>query len=94
MHFIDYYVGQIPFPRRILEDFSLQRPLVELGEEVIIRKRTDPNSDITDLKLRIDEQLYKHLSLTDAEIALIEGQTGGAGHGGTADPAPGALMDE
>jgi ribosomal protein L12E/L44/L45/RPP1/RPP2 len=52
-----------------------------LVNDILALKKVDPAADVSILEARIDALVYELYHLTDAEIALIEGQTAGAAGG-------------
>jgi adenine-specific DNA-methyltransferase len=71
--FLEYkpmYVSQIPIPAHH------NKKQIEHLVQIILD--TEPSKRIKHDK-SLDDEVYKVYKLTDAEIALIEGQTGGAG---------------
>lgn len=71
MHFIDYYVGQLPFPRRAINEPALQFPVIKLAEEIIVRKKEDVHSDVSELVKAIDYHIYDLLQLDNEEREII-----------------------
>lgn len=60
------------FPVPVASD---TKPLEQLAEQTLIQAKLDPSIDISDLEREIDQLVYALYNLTDAEIALIEGET-------------------
>ncbi|MBI2470212.1 MAG: hypothetical protein HYV59_03095 [Planctomycetes bacterium] len=70
MHFINYYVTQLPIPK-ITE--SAQQPFITLVNQILAAKKQDPNADTSALERQIDQLVYKLYGLTEDEIAIAEG---------------------
>ncbi len=75
MHFIDFYVSQIPMPRTALEDPARQRPVAGLARRILDAKKADPNADTATMEGEIDRLVYGFYGFGDNEIAMVE--TGG-----------------
>ena len=50
-----------------------QTSIIELVDQILDAKRTDPDSDTSDLENEIDNLVYKLYNLTEQEIAIVEG---------------------
>ena len=59
----------IPLP---LIDLSLQQPIIGLVEEILSKKKLDPQSDISDLENEIDSLVYSLYGLSEDEIKIVE----------------------
>ena len=70
MDFDNYYVGKIPVPA---VTFEQQAPIIELFNQILDAKRTDPDADVSDLENEIDQIVYLLYDLTREEIAIVEG---------------------
>ena len=80
MHFIDYYVTQIPIPKCVLEKPSEQKPIITFVDKILsITKDEDYPSNPTkqarvkELERQIDRMVYELYELTPEEIGVIEG---------------------
>jgi hypothetical protein len=82
VRYIAQYVTQIPIARP--KDTKQVQGLVN---DILALKKVDPAADVSILEARIDALVYELYHLTDAEIALIEGQTAGAAGGPAAAEA-------
>jgi adenine-specific DNA-methyltransferase len=70
------------FPKLILEDLrkfpfkncttEKQLPIISLVEQVLIEKKHNTNSDISQLESQIDQLVYQLYDLTPEEIAIVE----------------------
>jgi hypothetical protein len=63
------YFGQIPIPKTI-DNSGIA---VDLVDEIIAIKKTDPNTDTTPLEAEIDRLVYQLYGLTEEEIKIVEG---------------------
>ena len=50
-----------------------QAPIIELVDQILDAKRTDPNTDVSELENKIDQIVYSLYDLTPAEIAIVKG---------------------
>ncbi len=50
-----------------------QAPIIELVDQILNAKRTDPDLDTSDLENEIDNLVYELYNLTEDEIAIVEG---------------------
>ncbi len=69
MHFIDYYVSQIPIPEISPE---AQAPFVKLVDEILRLKKQGEAT--TEQENKIDEMVYDLYELTDAEKDIVKGK--------------------
>jgi len=69
MHFIDYYVSQIPIPEISPE---AQAPFIKLVDEILRLKKQGEAT--TELENKIDEMVYDLYELTDAEKDIVKGK--------------------
>ena len=69
MDFDNYYVGKIPVPRITPEQ---QLPIIELADQILTTKITDPDADLSALENEIDKLVYGLYNLTEDEIAIVE----------------------
>ena len=60
---------QLPIPDVPPEQ---QAPIVELVNQILNAKRTDPDTDVSDLENEIDQIVYLLYGLTPEEIAIVE----------------------
>ena len=61
---------KLPIPDVSLEQ---QVPIIELVDQVLDVKRTDPDADVSKLENEIDQIVYSLYDLTPAEIAIVKG---------------------
>ncbi|MFW6414274.1 MAG: TaqI-like C-terminal specificity domain-containing protein [Verrucomicrobiota bacterium] len=81
MHFINYYVTQIPIPEKTLHRQDLQQPFIELSRNILDAKKANPNADVSALESEIDHLVYRLYGLTDEEIAIVEESVGSGADG-------------
>ena len=60
---------QLPIPDVSPEQ---QEPIIELVDQILVAKRTDPNADVCELENQIDRLVYSLYDLTPEEIAIVE----------------------
>ncbi len=70
MDFDNYYVGKVPVP---IATFEQQVPIIELVDQILDAKRTNPDTDVSELEKKIDQIVYLLYNLTPEEIAIVEG---------------------
>ena len=51
-----------------------QAPIIELVDQILDAKRTNPNTDVSDLENEIDEIVYLLYGITTDESAIVEGK--------------------
>ena len=61
---------RLPIPDVLPEQ---QEPIIELVDQILSAKRTDPDADVSDLENDIDQMVYSLYGLTCEEIAIVEG---------------------
>ena len=61
---------KLPIPDVPLEQ---QEPIIELVDQILDAKRTDPDADVSDLENEIDQIVYLLYGLAPEEIAIVEG---------------------
>jgi hypothetical protein len=61
------YILALPFP----EEFKDHPEMETLVNEIISRKKDNPNADVFDLEKRIDELVYGVFDLVEEEIEII-----------------------
>ncbi len=64
-----YELEQIPIPKF---DVNSQNKLIDIIDEIVSLKISNPNSDISALEKEIDSIIYQLYGLTDTEIKIIE----------------------
>ena len=62
-------VKELPIPNVTPEQ---QTPIIELVNQILDAKSTDPNSDTSELENEIDNLVYELYNLTEKEIAIVE----------------------
>ena len=60
---------QIPIKNITLKQ---QQPIIDLTDQILSAKQSNPTADTSDLEQKIDGLVYKLYGLTDEEIAIIE----------------------
>ena len=60
---------QLPIPDVSLEQ---QEPIIELVDQILAAKRTDPDADVSELENEIDRIVYLLYGLADDEIGIVE----------------------
>lgn len=80
MHFIDYYITQIPIPKCVIENPERQKPFITLIDQILaITKDKDYLSNaakqtrVKELECQIDQLVYQLYRLTPEEIAVVKG---------------------
>jgi len=66
-------VREIPLPPITPENQSLVAQIESLVDQILARKRGNPNADTRDLERDIDQLVYRLYDLTPDEIRLVEG---------------------
>lgn len=81
MHFIDYYMTQIPIPKCVTENSSRQKPIINIVDQILaITKDEDyfsnpvKQSKVKEYERQIDQMVYELYRLTPEEIAVVEGK--------------------
>lgn len=79
MHFIDYYITQIPIPTSVIHNIKIQNPIVTLVDEILSITKSDDylnnpkkQSEVRKLKNQIDQLIYGLYNLTLEEIETVE----------------------
>ena len=67
---INNYVKEFPIPEAACDQQAL---IIELVDQILNVKRTDPDADVSDLENEIDQIVYLLYDLTPEEIAIVEG---------------------
>ena len=63
---------KLPIPDVAAEQ---QAPIIELVDQILVAKRTDPVADVTELENEIDRIVYSLYGLSPEEIAIVEENT-------------------
>ena len=66
---INNYVKEFPIPEAACDQQAL---IIELVDQILNVKRTDPDADVSDLENEIDQIVYLLYDLTPEEIAIVE----------------------
>ena len=66
---INNYVKDFPIPVVATEQ---QAPIIQLTDQILAAKRTDPDVDVTALENEINQVVYSLYNLTPEEIAIVE----------------------
>lgn len=81
MHFINYYIAQIPIPKTAVEDPDCQKPFITLVDKILsITKDNNylenpfKQAKVQKYEKQIDQLVYKLYDLTQEEIKIIEGK--------------------
>ncbi len=72
MDFYNFYIKQIPIPKKIIEQPEQQKPFIKLVDQILEKKKQNSNADTTDLERKIDEMVYELYGLTEREIGIVE----------------------
>ncbi|MCG2660203.1 MAG: hypothetical protein L6437_08170 [Kiritimatiellae bacterium] len=72
MHFIDYYITQIPLPKQAMDDPATQKPIITIVDRILAAKQANPSADTLALEQEIDERVYRLYGLTEDEIRVVE----------------------
>lgn len=66
------YVELIHVPPITDENREVAEQIEDLVEQILTAKKTDPNTDTTELENEIDKLVYELYNLTPNEIAIVE----------------------
>ncbi len=72
LHIKLYQLKEIPIPVVI---FDQQKPIIDLVDMVLAKKRKNPITDISVLEKEIDKKVYKLYNLTYDEVLVIDPET-------------------
>ncbi|MYK43431.1 MAG: hypothetical protein F4039_05020 [Gammaproteobacteria bacterium] len=67
------YVELIHVPRITDRNHEIVEKIKSIVEQLLTAKRTDPNTDTSNLENEIDKLVYELYNLTEDEIAIVEG---------------------
>ncbi len=67
---INNYVKEFPIPEATCEQQAL---IIDLVDQILDAKHTDPDADVSELENEIDQIVYLLYGLTREEIAIVEG---------------------
>ncbi len=70
MHFINYYVLQIPIPKVIIKNESEQQPFIKLVDQILLDKKAGKATQ--HLEDKIDLMVYKLYELTYDEVLIVD----------------------
>ena len=70
LHFYPNDAKALPIPHA---SFEQQAPIIELVDQILDAKRTDPAADVSKLEDKIDQMVYLLYDLIPEEIAIVEG---------------------
>jgi len=80
MHFINYYITQIPIPKIILKKENEQNPVINLVDKILSITKADDylqnpqkQARVKELQREIDQLVYQLYGLTEEEIRIVEG---------------------
>ena len=68
------YVELIHVPPITDENREIVEKIESIVEQILTAKKTDPNTDTTELENEIDKLVYTLYNLTENEIAIVEGK--------------------
>ncbi|MFZ2969549.1 MAG: hypothetical protein WA063_00210 [Minisyncoccia bacterium] len=51
-----------------------QKPFINLVDQILKKKKDNPNADTGELEREIDEMVYELYGLTEEEIGIVEGK--------------------
>jgi hypothetical protein len=78
MHFINYYITQIPIPKLVIEYPGKQEPIISLVNKILVLTKDDDylaNSikqvKVKECERQIDQMVYKLYNLTPEEIEVV-----------------------
>ena len=69
LHIKIYQLKEIPIP---VVSFERQDTVVELVNQILLKKKSNPNADTSSLEYEIDKLVYQLYNLTPEEITVIE----------------------
>ncbi|MBU4374885.1 N-6 DNA methylase [Patescibacteria group bacterium] len=72
MDFYNFYIQQIPIPKKIIEQPEQQKPFINLVDQILKKKKDNPEADTSDLEKKIDEMVYELYGLGEGEIKIIK----------------------
>lgn len=79
MHFINYYVSQIPLPELVISNPDEQKPFIKLVDQILSITEDDNYLDNPDKQAKvkklgeqIDKLVYELYELTPEEIKIVE----------------------
>ena len=79
MHFINYYITQIPIPKTAVEDPSCQEPFITFVDKILVITKDDDylenqikQSKVREYEKQIDRLVYELYGLTQEEIKIVE----------------------
>ncbi len=79
MHFIDYYITQIPLPKSVIDNPDQQKKFVAVVDQILAITKDDDylNNPAKQVKVKeyerqIDQMVYQLYGLTPEEIAMVE----------------------
>jgi len=83
MDFINYYITQIPLPKRVIVDSEIQKPFIAVVDRILAMTREEDyfsnpvkQGKVKELERQIDQMVYELYRLTPEEIAVVEGNSG------------------
>lgn len=65
-----YHIENLPIPNISESD---QKPFIDLANQILEKKRQNPDADTSDLEEKIDCLVYELYGLTEEEIKIVEG---------------------
>ena len=70
-HIYPEHIRNIPIPSA---STAQQQPIINLVDQILEKKQSNPNSDTSELEHKIDLLVYELYDLTADEIAIVEGR--------------------
>ena len=67
-----FHLAMLPFYPLSIE---AQMPLIQIVDQILTVKKSNPNADTTILEQQIDQLVYELYGLTEEEIKIVEGKT-------------------
>ncbi len=81
MHFIDYYITQIPIPKIIYQSINDQKPFINIVNKILSLTQSDgyqqnpsKQTKVKEYEKEIDRMVYELYGLTPEEIKIVEGE--------------------
>jgi len=69
INFTKDMINNFPIPKITPEK---QKPLIKLVDQILEKKKDNPEADVRDLEREIDEMVYRLYRLTEEEIGIVE----------------------
>ena len=79
MHFYDFYIQQIPIPKIIINNYEIQKPVIDLVNKIInltdnkeYIKYNEKNSLVKEYENQLDQLIYQFYNLKSHEVEIIK----------------------